>query len=78
MIEMNLIDRAEVRVEIARMGKSMRSFASDIGISQAYLSQILSGEYKPSPKVALKIAEGLEKELEEIFLINNIDITIKQ
>lgn len=76
MIKVELIDRAKVRMDIARKGKSMRTFARDIGISQAYLSQILSGEYNPSPEVALKISSGLDKDLEEVFLFKNIDITI--
>ena len=77
MVKMELKNRSEVKMQIARKGKSMRSFALDIGISQAYLSQVLSGEYNPSPKIALKIANGLNKDLEEVFLMTNIDITVK-
>lgn len=61
---------------IAKQGESISGFAQRIGISQGYLSQILSKRYNPSAKVAYKIADGLGVEVEEIFLIKTIDISM--
>ena len=76
MVVMELKDRAMVRVMIAKTGKSLRRFSEDIDISQPYLSQILNGTHKPSPTVAYKIAKGLNKEIEDIFLLKVIDKTV--
>jgi len=61
----------QTRLEIAKTGKSLRSFSKDIGISQGYLSQILCGKKKPSPTIAYKISNGLGVGFEDIFFIHN-------
>ncbi|MDY0410127.1 helix-turn-helix transcriptional regulator [Virgibacillus soli] len=75
MLTITLKDGLETRIFIAEKGRSMRGFAKDIGISHAYLSQILNKKRNPSPAVAHKIACGLEKEIEDIFLIQTVDVT---
>lgn len=77
MVVMELKNRAEVRILIAETGKSLRGFSAMIGVSQPYLSQILSGKQKPSATVAYKIARGLGVNIEDIFLIKLIDTTVK-
>lgn len=68
MLKMQLKDEKETRISIAQTGKSLRQFSKEIGISQAYLSQVLSGQKYPPPTVAYKIASGLEADLKDIFL----------
>lgn len=76
MVEVKLKDRAFTRLLIAKTGKSLRAFSSDVGMSQAYLSQILRGSKNPSPTIAYKMATGLNLNIDDIFLVNVIDITI--
>lgn len=75
MMNVQLKDSKKVRLLIAQTGKSLRSFAMEIEISQPYLSQILSGKNNPSVTVAYKIANGLAIDIEEIFLVEVIGHT---
>ncbi|MCM3455414.1 helix-turn-helix transcriptional regulator [Heyndrickxia oleronia] len=52
-------------------GHSQRSFAKKLELSSPYVNQIISKKRNPSPKVAKKIAEILEVEIEDIFFITN-------
>ncbi len=78
MLKVHFKDVHKVRLEIAKRGLTLNDFASDIGISQSYLSQLLNESNTPSPRVAFKISNGLGVDFEEFFLINNIDISIKR
>jgi len=78
MLSITLKDSLETRISIAEKGRSLRDFAKDIGISHAYLSQILNEKRKPSPTVAHKIASGLEKQIEDIFLVKTVDVTTNE
>lgn len=78
MVEIRMKNPCLLRVMIAKKGFSLSGFAREIGISQPYLSQLLKEKHRPSPRVAFKIAKGLNTDLEEIFLIKNIDIAIKK
>lgn len=73
MISCILKNAETVTILIARTGMSLRSFSNKVGISQSYLSQILKGNYNPSSVVAYKIANGLGKEIEDIFTISVTD-----
>lgn len=73
MFKFELKDNVETKLQIALKGETIRSFSSSIGISHAFLSQILNKRRKPSAIVANKIAKGLGKEMEEIFLITLVD-----
>ncbi|HLR60546.1 MAG TPA: helix-turn-helix transcriptional regulator [Pseudogracilibacillus sp.] len=75
MIRVKLKDNVATRLSIAKTGKSLRGFSKDIGISHAYLSQILNKKRSPSSTIAHKIANGLNKEIEDIFLVKTVDIT---
>lgn len=63
----------EVKLLIALRGLNLRRFAQEIGISHSFLSQIINGKRNPSAVVAKKIAVGLGKEIEDIFLIMVVD-----
>lgn len=67
MVKMELKSKEETIILIAETGESLRGFSTHIGISQAYLSQILTGDKFPSPKVAHKIAKGLNTNIKDIF-----------
>lgn len=69
MYDISLVDGVKVRILIAESGNTLRSFAHQIGVSHAYLSQVLNGRRNPSPVFAHKIAKGLGVEIDNIFLI---------
>ncbi|SHF61188.1 DNA-binding transcriptional regulator, XRE-family HTH domain [Desulforamulus putei DSM 12395] len=52
-------------------GYSQRSLSRKIGASNAYISQIESGDRNPSPNIAQKLCHELKKGFDEIFFINN-------
>lgn len=73
MLRITLKNGDETRVLIAKAGKSLRSFASSIGISHCYLSQVINNKRTPSPGVAHKIAKELGQEIDDIFLVKMVD-----
>ena len=58
----------ELRALIAKNGHTLRSFAKDSNISLSYLSLIVNKKAKPSPKIAKKIADNLNVDMEELFI----------
>jgi transcriptional regulator with XRE-family HTH domain len=76
LITVKFKDKKDIMLKIAEEGISLREFSRKSGISQGYLSQLLSGERKPSPVVAKKLAESLGLNMKDIFLIEVIDKTI--
>lgn len=70
MVKMELINKEEVRLSIAKKGMTLKDFSIHIGISQVYLTQILKGYRIPSPTVSAKIAKGLGVEIDHIFNIS--------
>lgn len=73
MFKVTLKNSMTTRLSIAETGQSLRGFSNKVGMSHAYLSQILSEKRNPSPTIAHKIASGLGKEIEDIFLIKTFD-----
>lgn len=69
MLNITLKDSAETRLQIASKGFTIRGFARQINVSPGYLSEVLSDKKEPSANFAYKIAEGLDQEMEHIFLI---------
>lgn len=55
-------------------GFNVSSFASEVGIGVSYLSQILNSKKSPSPKLAKKIAETLEVEIEDLFFFKENEV----
>lgn len=66
-------DEIQTRTLIAKNGMSLRGFAKKIDVSHSYLSQVLSGKRHPSPEFAKRICDGLNTELEDIFLFKVVD-----
>jgi transcriptional regulator with XRE-family HTH domain len=48
--------RRSVREFLARTDRTQASFAEELGISEAHLSQVLTGSRSPSLQLAVKIA----------------------
>lgn len=65
----------------ARGNKTQTIAASELGISQKYLSKLELGQRTPSLKVAIKISDYYKKSVEElfpdIFLQNNTSFSSK-
>lgn len=57
----------ELRVLIAKNGHTLRSFSKSSGISLSYLSLIINNKAIPSPKMAKRIADNLNVDIEDIF-----------
>ncbi|MES1050645.1 helix-turn-helix transcriptional regulator [Bacillus thuringiensis] len=70
MEKAELINKTETRILIAKKGMTLKEFSRHIGISQVYLTQILKGYRVPSIFVAVKMANGLGVEVEDIFNIS--------
>lgn len=49
------------------MGLTQKQLARLVGIDRAYLANIENGKYSPSLKVARRIANILDKNIEELF-----------
>jgi len=64
-------DTDRLRELISLKGETVRSFSRKNSISYGYLSQILNGR-SPSPKVAKRISDGVEKPIESIFLFSKV------
>lgn len=60
-------DLEEFQRLVVIKGWSKSGFSKEVGISPPYGSQIINGARNPSPKIANKIAEVLEKDFNDIF-----------
>jgi DNA-binding XRE family transcriptional regulator len=71
----NMKVKAKNSKELLKMiimnGYTLRSLASDIEVSNSYLSQIVNGTRNPSGKVAKKIADALGTKFDVIFFIED-------
>lgn len=72
MVKCILRNEITTRLMIAEKMGSLKTFANEIGISQTYLTQILKCDRSPSPTIAHKIAKGLGRKVDDIFLIKSV------
>lgn len=70
MVNVKLKDAEFIKVKIAEAGYSLRGYSKKIGISHSYLSQLLNMKSNPSPTIALKISDGLQKKMSDFFLVS--------
>ncbi len=63
------------RIKVARAEKSMtqQQLADAAGVSRQTINAIESGKFVPSTILALKIAQIFEKQVEEIFQLDDED-----
>lgn len=52
---------------IAKNGHTLRSFSKSSGISLSYLSLIVNSKATPSPKMAKRISDNLNVDIEFLF-----------
>jgi putative transcriptional regulator len=62
-----------LRVERAILNITQADLAEKIGVSRQTINTIESNKYVPSTVLALKIARGFGKPLEEIFMLEDND-----
>ncbi|MCJ0908474.1 helix-turn-helix transcriptional regulator [Mammaliicoccus sciuri] len=65
----------ELRGYIAKRGYSLRSFSKQSNISISYLSLIVNEKTIPSPKIAKRIADNLDVDIEELFTFKDKEKT---
>lgn len=68
-MKVQLKDNQKFRTLLVLKGFTQRSFGRSIGVSESYASQIINGTRNPGPKIAKKIADKLEVEFNDIFLV---------
>lgn len=73
MYTFHLKSSQNTKLLIALKGLTLRKFASEIEVSHSFLSQVLNGKRRPSAVVAKKIADGLCKEVVDIFFVKMVD-----
>lgn len=71
MVTFTILSTDETKLLIAKQGDSVKTFSKKIGISDSYLSQIINRKRKPSAPLAKKISDNLDRDIKEIFFIEN-------
>lgn len=64
------INRTLVEKKMFAKGFYLNDLSREANVGVSYLSQILNGKKRPSPKLAKRIAETLEVEIEELFIFD--------
>ena len=71
MINLSIKDSHKIKMLIAMDGNNLKSFSEKVDISYSYFISVLSGRYKPSVRTANKIAQGLNKDINDLFNIES-------
>lgn len=62
--------RNDLKVAIIRAGKTQKQVAGEVGITEAYLSRIITGRKKNlSMVLALKICRAINRKSDDVFWI---------
>jgi DNA-binding XRE family transcriptional regulator len=62
--------RNDLKVAIIRAGKTQKMVAEEVGITEAYLSRIVTGRKKNlSMVLALKICKAINRKSDDVFWI---------
>jgi putative transcriptional regulator len=62
-----------IRIQRAILNITQQQLAEQIGVSRQTINAMESNKYVPSTVLALKIAKLFEKQVEEIFLLEEED-----
>ena len=62
-----------IRVARAEVRMTQQQLAEAIGVSRQAINAIESGKFVPSTVLALKMAQIFEKQVEEIFMLDDED-----
>lgn len=68
-MRIHLKDKDRLNELLLKNGYTKRSFAKAAKIGEATSAQICNGKRKPSPPIAKRIADTLQVEWEELFMI---------
>ncbi|KFE41948.1 helix-turn-helix transcriptional regulator [Staphylococcus agnetis] len=63
------VKRNDLKKAMFIKGLNLSTLAIKAEVSSTYLSQIINGKKTPSPKLAKKIADALDVEIEDVFEI---------
>lgn len=66
-----VVDKKNIQKLMFFKGMLMKDLAKEVGVSDGYLSNILNQKAKVSNRVAKKLADVLEVEVKDIFVIKN-------
>lgn len=66
-----VVDKKNIQKLMFFKGMLMKDLAKEVGVSDGYLSNILNQKTKVSNRVAKKLADVLEVEVKDIFVIKN-------
>lgn len=67
-----VIDKEALKEDIARAGFSLTGLAKEVGCSKAHISSIINHERNPSARIAVKICEQLNSQLDKYFFIESV------
>ncbi|MEK4951669.1 helix-turn-helix transcriptional regulator [Bacillus sp. FSL W8-1127] len=62
-------DVEQFRITLIQNGYSQRQFSKKIGVSEAYLHQIIHQKKNPSPAIAKRITGQLGLDFQDIFIV---------
>lgn len=73
MLKFVLKNPNELKMTMALNGLSIRGFSKEIGLSHSFLSQVINGKRNPSAATAKRISTGLQKDIDDFFLVLVVD-----
>ncbi|MGW7935190.1 helix-turn-helix domain-containing protein [Staphylococcus xylosus] len=62
------INETSVKKAMFLKGYNLSDLSNETGVGVSYLSQIINGKKVPSPKLAKKMSEGLQVNVDELFI----------
>ena len=65
--------KTRIRVARAEVRMTQQQLAEAIGVSRQTINAIESGKFVPSTVLALKMAQIFEKQVEDIFILDDED-----
>lgn len=71
MTQLKVKDSANVQSCIALQGDTLKTFSNKVDVTHQFLSAVIRGKSHPSPLLAKRIAENLNRTIEDIFFIDN-------
>ncbi|MEG2503803.1 MAG: helix-turn-helix transcriptional regulator [Carnobacterium sp.] len=69
MAKFKILESGGTKLYIAQKGYSLKDFSTELGISPAYLSLVLNGKKSPSPGLAKRISEKIDRNILDVFYL---------
>ncbi|EOK17445.1 hypothetical protein WQ1_00542 [Enterococcus faecium EnGen0371] len=67
--------REPIQIEMIKKGFNQKTLSKRIGVQQSTLSNFLSNKYSLSPNNAFEISKALDKDFDDLFLIEEKEVT---